>query len=166
MYNHTLTPILSLKSGSVYVCVCINRLVSNQRGVNLISLNITETRDSTKAFMAWKRILLLTWRHYNLHYIEDILQPFRITCFQWILWFCYQLIIEGRERVLFNQQEPPYLPTSGLNKDTLRKKFPETTWQNTSPIMRMDDQQKLSTYSIGQEIKWKWFHTIQGITLM
>lgn len=60
MYNHTLTPILSLKSGSVYVCVCINRLVSNQRGVNLISLNITETRDSTKAFMAWKRILLLT----------------------------------------------------------------------------------------------------------
>lgn len=150
------------------VCVCINRLVSNQRGVNLISLNITETRDSigTKAFMAWKRILLLTWIHYNLHYIEDI------TTLSHYMFSVNPLILlsthyrRERERVLFNQQEPPYLPTSGLNKDTLRKKFPETTWQNTSPIMRMDDKQKLSTYSIGQEIKWKWFHTIQGITLM
>lgn len=71
---------------------------SNQSGVNLISLSITKTRYSigTKAFMAWKRILLLTWRHYNLHYTEDI--TICITCFQWILWFCYQLIIEGRER--------------------------------------------------------------------
>lgn len=97
----------------------------------------------------------LHWRHYNLHYMFSV-NPLILLSTHYR---------RERERVLFNQQEPPYLPTSGLNKDTLRKKFPETTWQNTSPIMRMDDQQKLSTYSIGQEIKWKWFHTIQGITL-
>lgn len=140
----------------LYRVLTCNGLVSYPGEVNFILLAPQEPEISTGPYKpSWLA------KEFNFQH-EGI--TICITCFQCIFWFCYLFNLQKRKCFSINRNH--VFPTSGLNKDTLRKNFLKQL-DKIVCLERIEDQQKHSTYSIGQEIKWKWFHTIfQGKTLI